>query len=94
MLMKEGLSKGLSPALQVLEISSGSKRSGSDILPYLGALSHLFSPLPQSPGQMRLKAALISLSDVECVTKTMIKIPQSLKILGDRKGSVNSSVSG
>lgn len=86
MLLKEGLNKGAMPTLQVLEITSNKTRQYSDILPYLGDFSHYFAALPQNLNQLRLRTAFVPLSDIECVTKTLIKVPQSLKVLSDRKG--------
>ncbi|KAI9851279.1 MAG: hypothetical protein M1838_004113 [Thelocarpon superellum] len=72
-LVKEGPLKGLQPALQVLEIDSGrTKRETSDLLPYLPAFRALFGP--PAAEEMKFKVASVSLTDVECVTRTIVKM--------------------
>ncbi|KAI9871999.1 MAG: hypothetical protein M1830_002179 [Pleopsidium flavum] len=74
-LLRDGVSKGLAPTVLVLEIgSSSAKRQASDLLPYLPEFRRLFTRLPNKASEMKLRAASIPLSNVECVTRTVIKI--------------------
>ncbi|KAI9820336.1 MAG: hypothetical protein M1827_005958 [Pycnora praestabilis] len=75
MLLREGVGKGLAPTVQVLEIgSTDSERQPSDLLPYLPTFRGLFAGLPKSAAQMKLRTINIPLSDIEGVTKTIVKI--------------------
>ncbi|KIW08108.1 uncharacterized protein PV09_01045 [Verruconis gallopava] len=84
MLVREGLSRGDNPTLPILEISSNKKKSMSDDLPYLGSFAHLFTPLPKTFKELTLKTSFIPLSDVECVTETVIKSEVTFKALNKK----------
>ncbi|KAI9786749.1 MAG: hypothetical protein M1816_007820 [Peltula sp. TS41687] len=72
-LLREGVSNAPSPLLHVLEfLPEKSKREPSDLLPYLPAFRRFFGKLPQ--GGVNFVSSSIPLSDVECVTKTSLKI--------------------
>lgn len=91
-LLREGVSKGLEPTVLVLELgSSGAKRQASDLLPYLPVLRSLFARLPYETSEMKLRTASIPLSDVECITKAIIKVRGPLWTLRIRKG-INTSL--
>lgn len=63
------------PAVQVLEISSTSPgRRSNDLLPYLPEFRKDFEPLPHKKSELRMKAAIVPLSDVECITQTIFKV--------------------
>lgn len=49
-------------------------RQSSDLLPYLPDYRKFFAPLPNRTSNMKLKAAAIPLSDVQCVTQTVVKV--------------------
>jgi len=87
MLLLEGISKGVEPTVQVLEINTNSTRQPSDLLPYLPGFAEFFDPLPHKESNMVLKPVFIPLSDVECVTRTLLKAPQPLEILIKRSGN-------
>ena len=75
-IIREGIYAG-PPRLQVLELSSKSKspkRQNADLLPYLDRCRRRFTPLVSDSADLNLKAATISLSDVECVTQTITKV--------------------
>lgn len=74
-LLREGVSRGLAPAVEVLSIGSttGSRQS-DDILPYLPKFRNRFGGLPTIAEEMKLKAMSIPLSDIECITKTTVKV--------------------
>lgn len=86
MLLREGFSRGSEPTLPVLEISRNTKRQLNDILPYLPVFTHLFAGLPKKFSDMKLKIAIIPVREVECITRSSIKVDQPLKIINDRKG--------
>lgn len=87
MLVREGVSGGATPSLQVFEIGTlSNKRHPSDILPFLPAFRHLFNPLPTKSSQMTSKVCRVALSDLECVTNTMVKLSGPLWYLNIRKG--------
>ena len=83
MLLREGVNGGAEPTLPILEISSNKKRTDSDALPYLGDFAKYFTPLPNRLADMNLRVSNIRLSDVVCVTRTVIRIDQPLKALND-----------
>lgn len=95
MLLRDGISKGHEPTVQVLEISANAKRQPSDLLPYLSEFTKFFAPLPRNASDMRLKAASVPLSDVESITVAHIKVNQPyhctnfIRSIKNRKGSVN-----
>ncbi|KAF2280159.1 antiviral helicase [Westerdykella ornata] len=85
MLLKEGTARGNEPALHVFEISRNEKRKEDDILPYLTPFAKYFRNLPKNENKMVLKPAMIPLSDVECLTRTVIDIPEGVQNLNYRK---------
>ena len=87
MLLLEGISKSIEPTVQVLEISTNSTRRPGDLLPYLPGFAKFFDPLPHKESDMVLKPVFIPLSDVECVTRTLLKAPQPLEALIKRSGN-------
>lgn len=63
------------PAVQVLELRSASlSRHPSDLLPYLPQFRVLFTLLPHKKSELRFRAATIPLSDIECITQTLMKV--------------------
>ena len=90
-ILTEGPSKGTQPMLEVLSIgSTTSTRQSSDLLPYMPELRKFFSPLPQTAAQMSLKTVKVPLTDLEAVTKTLIKVKQPMEELRIRKGKHSS----
>ncbi|KAI9826149.1 MAG: hypothetical protein M1832_000598 [Thelocarpon impressellum] len=72
-LVKEGISKGLLPTVQVLEMGpTRSNRHPSDLLPYLQSFRRFLEPLPQDG--LKFKQVSIPLGEVECVTRTIVKV--------------------
>jgi antiviral helicase SKI2 len=75
LLVREGASTGLNPKLEVL--SMGPKdltRQPSDLLPYVPQYRLYFSDLVKTIGEMELKVYKIPLADIDCITKTMVRI--------------------
>ncbi|KAF2748213.1 antiviral helicase [Sporormia fimetaria CBS 119925] len=85
MLLKEGTTRGNEPTLQVLEISRSEQRKEDDLLPYIALFAKYFRRLPSNETRMILKPALIPLNDVECFTRTVIDIPETVTNVNHRK---------
>lgn len=87
MLAREGMAPGPNLNLEVFEFGPiNGSRHPSDILPYLPAFRHLFSPLSTEPNEMVLKTYKIPLEDLECVTSTVLKIGGPTWYLNIKKG--------
>ncbi|KAL4956161.1 armadillo-type protein [Aspergillus filifer] len=66
---------GANPIIHVLEIRKlSTKRHPSDILPFLPAFRGFLNSLPGRVNEMTLKVFKVPLTDIECVTNTMVKI--------------------
>ncbi|KAG5301793.1 translation repressor [Histoplasma ohiense] len=88
-LAREGMAPGPNLNLEVFEFGPISGiRHPSDILPYLPAFRHLFSPLSTEPNEMVLKTYKIPLEDLECVTSTVLKIGGPTWYLNIKKESL------
>jgi antiviral helicase SKI2 len=88
-IVKEGIGGGPTPSIQVFDIGTTSdRRHPSDILPFLPAFRGLCKPLPTDAADRNLKVYRIPLSDVECVTNTMIKISGPIWYLNITKEAV------
>lgn len=85
--MREGVSNGLAPTIEVLDMGAkNATRHSSDILPYLRRYRTYFAPLPVEVDQMTLKVIKIPLDDVEAVTKHTVKVRRPVWILRSKKG--------
>ncbi|KAF2267930.1 antiviral helicase [Lojkania enalia] len=84
MLLQEGTSKGTEPTVQIFEICRNQKRKPDDLLPYLSPFAKFFRPLPQSADNMMLRTALVPLSDIECLTRTLIDVPETVQNIKKR----------
>lgn len=74
-LLREGVSKGLTPTLELLSLGRRNPtRHPSDLLPYLPKFRPLFEKLPTDIAEMELKVLKIPLGDIDTVTKTVIQI--------------------
>ena len=82
MLMQDGTSKGNEPTVKVLEVAQHQDRKPDDLLPYIGPFAKWFRKLPNNPKDLILKAAYVPLNDIECFTKTIIDVPESIQNLG------------
>ncbi|KAF2871895.1 NUC185 domain-containing protein [Massariosphaeria phaeospora] len=85
MLTQEGISKGNEPTVQVLEIARNPQRKEDDLLPYLSPFAKYFRTLPKNDQEYTLKTVYIPLSDMECLTRTIIDIPEEVQNLNKRK---------
>lgn len=86
MLTREGTSRGNEPTVQVLEIAANQQRKADDLLPYLSPFAKFFRALPKNPKDLILKRALISLNNIECLTQTVIDIPEGVENFFKKKG--------
>lgn len=86
MLLQDGTSKGNEPTVKVLEIAQNQDRKADDLLPYLGPFAKFFRTLPKSAKDLILKPAYVPLNDIECFTKTLIDIPETVMNLNRKKG--------
>ena len=74
-LTREGVSKGLAPTIEVLSLGRRNQsREASDLLPYLPSFRSFFSGLPKTVPEMEFKVFQVRLSDVDCITKTIVKV--------------------
>lgn len=78
---------GPNPVIQILEIGKlASKRHPSEILPFLPAFRGFLNPLPTRAADMTLKVFKIPITDIECVTNTLVKISGPTWYLNIKKG--------
>ncbi|PYI21976.1 antiviral helicase [Aspergillus violaceofuscus CBS 115571] len=85
-IVREGIGGGATPTIQVLEIGRfGSRRHPSDILPFLPEFRHRFQSLPTRAADMTLKTSKVPLTDLECITNTMIKLGGPIWYLNIKK---------
>lgn len=74
MIVREGTSRGVTPTVEVLSLAAKNPtRHSSDLLPYLPMYRRFFASLPTEVAEMELRVTKILLSDVECVTNTLVK---------------------
>ncbi|TAQ86619.1 hypothetical protein B7494_g5050 [Chlorociboria aeruginascens] len=73
-ILREGSSSGNSPTIHVLEIRTRrDQRDSTDLLPYLPKFRKMFTRLPQFKGHVATKTLHVPVSDLECVTQTIVK---------------------
>ncbi|KAL6704332.1 Antiviral helicase ski2 [Coniothyrium glycines] len=88
MLLQDGTSKGNEPTVKVLEIAQNQDRKADDLLPYVSAFAKFFRTLPKNAKDLILKTAYIPLNDIECFTKTLIDIPESVQNVNRKKDAL------
>jgi antiviral helicase SKI2 len=70
----EAISRGPPPTVEVLNIGApDSTRRSSDILPFMPRFRKFLAPLPRSAARMSLQVVKVSVADIECITKTVVK---------------------
>ncbi|KAF1813072.1 antiviral helicase [Eremomyces bilateralis CBS 781.70] len=80
------MTKAAVPTVPILEFTSKKSRSTSDVLPCLGEFAKFFDQLPTTQQEMKFRVTLVPVSDLECLTRTIIGGDQPvLKALHDRK---------
>ena len=78
-ILHESNIKGHAPTIEVLSIGATvSTRQSNDLLPYMPKLRKFFTCLPNKVAEMSVKIMKIPLVDVECVTRTIVKVGKTL----------------
>ncbi|TVY56429.1 putative ATP-dependent RNA helicase, partial [Lachnellula suecica] len=74
-LLRDGMTEGIAvPTVHVLEIrTQRDQRDSTDLLPYLPEFRKRFTKLPQAKKHVAWKTLQIPLSEIECLTKTVVK---------------------
>jgi len=74
-LLREGTTRGATaPTVHVLEIKpQRDQRDSTDLLPYLPAFRKMLTKFPQFKKNLAWKTYQIPVTDVECLTKTIVK---------------------
>lgn len=74
-LLPNSVTRGPAPTVRVLSLGSKNQtRQPDDALPYIKEYKRYFSPLPKTLEEMGLRFLLIPLSDVVCITRTVVKV--------------------
>lgn len=74
-LLPNSVTRGPAPTVRLLSLGSKNQtRQPNDALPYIKEYKRYFSPLAKHLDEMELRVLLIPLSDVLCITKTVIKV--------------------
>lgn len=74
-LLREGVTKGPAPAIELLSLGAKNPNHHlTDLLPYLPDFRHLFAALPTEVAEMELKFLKVHISDIDCLTKTVVQI--------------------
>ncbi|KAL2834288.1 armadillo-type protein [Aspergillus cavernicola] len=80
---------GANPVIQILEIGKlTNKRHPSEILPFLPAFRQFLTPLPSRTADMSLKVFKIPITDIECVTNTIVKLTGPTWYLNIKKEAI------
>jgi antiviral helicase SKI2 len=73
-LLREGATGGSAPTIHALEVRTRRDQwDSSDLLPYLPKFRKLFTELSQNKKHISTKTLYIPVSDLECVTNTIMK---------------------
>lgn len=85
-LIREGVSRSLASTVDVLTLGpKNPTRQPSDLLPYLPRYRLFFTALVKTVDEMELKVVRVALDDVECLTKTVLKvIMKTLRLQAER----------
>lgn len=74
-LLPNSITRGPAPTVRLLSLGSKNQtRQPDDALPYIKEYKRYFSPLAKDLEEMELRILLIPLSDVVCITKTVVKV--------------------
>lgn len=72
---RESVSRGLNPSLEVLSMGpKNPTRQTSDLLPYLPQFRPYFLDTVKTLAEMELRVCKIPLSDINCITKTILRV--------------------
>lgn len=64
---------------------TNASRNSSDLLPYVRQCRGFFTPLPSTAAQMSLQVLKVPVNDIECVTKTVLKVKTPMWYLKIKK---------
>lgn len=86
MLIRDGFNRGADISVPVIEITNGGtrKKLPGDLVPYLEAFAQLFAPLPKKFSEFSLRIAIVPIGEIECVTRTLLRVDQPLTLLNNR----------
>lgn len=74
-LLPNGITRGPAPTVRLLSLGCRNQtRQPNDALPYIREYKRYFSPLTTHIEEMELRILPIPLSDVVCITKTVVKV--------------------
>jgi antiviral helicase SKI2 len=87
--VSETISRGPPPTIEVLNMGAPDPtRQPSDILPFMPQFRKFLAPLPRSTARMSLRVVKVSVADVECITKTVVRLHGQAWNLKIQKGTV------
>ena len=87
-ILREGITQGISPTIDVLSLGfRNPARHSDDLLPFLPKFKPLMRSLPRSPEEMDLKIRKVAVNNIEIVTKSMIKVRRSPGYSCPKKGT-------
>ena len=87
-IMREGVSRGLAPTVEVLSLGAKNPtRQSSDLLPYLPRFRPFFTRLPNEVAEVEFSVTKVPLSDVEAVLDHTVKFKGPLWYLKAKKGN-------
>lgn len=86
MLIRDGFNRaGTEISVPVIEVTTSTrKKAPGDLVPYLEAFAQLFQPLPHKFSELSLKIAIVPIGEIECVTRTLLRVEQPLTLLNNR----------
>ena len=91
-IMREGVSRGLTPSVEVLSLGAKNPtRHSSDLLPYLARFRPFFARLPIEIAEMEIRVIKVPLSDVEAVLNHVVRVKRPLWYLKATKGNTKPS---
>ncbi|KAL8812283.1 MAG: hypothetical protein Q9223_001153 [Gallowayella weberi] len=74
-LSRDSVSRGVAATVEVLSLGRRNPHPDpSDLLPYMPRFRRFFAPLPSTMSEMDMKVSKVPLNDVECFTRTVVKL--------------------
>ncbi|KAL8800342.1 MAG: hypothetical protein Q9182_005236 [Xanthomendoza sp. 2 TL-2023] len=75
LMLRDSVSRGVAATIEVLSLGRRNPHPDpSDLLPYMPRFRKFFAPLPSTMSEMDLKVSKLPLNDVECFTRTVVKL--------------------
>ncbi|KAL9594569.1 MAG: hypothetical protein Q9179_005337 [Wetmoreana sp. 5 TL-2023] len=73
--LRDNISRGVGPAVELLYMGHlNPVREASDLLPYIPKFRPFFAALPKNMAEMDMKVLKVPLTDIEAITRTILKI--------------------